>query len=425
MVNMSDTETLEDIKSPKNTSLLLSHSEEEEMFLSSFKSEKLHHSWLIVGPKGIGKATLAYRIARYIFSINNPNILKNLNLDIDTTTPIITDTHTIDYDDDEEEDDTGFFGADDLATPPTQTTTTPSVVKPSLDEFDTSSLKLQKSHPIFERLIAGGLTDLMIVECEYTDTNKIKLKTEITVDQIRKLKEFYSKTSSEDGYRVAIIDSIDEMNTNSRNALLKILEEAPRDSLLLLICNNINGLLPTIKSRCRILKLSPIDDENMKRLLKNEIDNVTDEEINEIIDMSSGSIGNALNIYNYKGLTLQTKFFEIIPEILSKKNTRILEIINMINSDGKVFQLFKNIFIKFISDAIKYKSAIETDTVDTTSYSQPKRVALDSISNYYKNIEALFKIREVLLKDFHLQSELNLDTTAVIITSFERLKNVY
>ncbi|MDE6224320.1 MAG: hypothetical protein K2M23_02475, partial [Alphaproteobacteria bacterium] len=91
-------ETIDQSKndSPKTTPFLLSHLKEETEFFNAFKSSHLHHSWLITGPKGIGKATLAYRIARYIFSLSNPDHLKNLNIKIDTSSPILTNNFSYD-----------------------------------------------------------------------------------------------------------------------------------------------------------------------------------------------------------------------------------------------------------------------------------------------------------------------------------------
>lgn len=410
-------ETIDQSKndSPKTTPFLLSHLKEETEFFNAFKSSHLHHSWLITGPKGIGKATLAYRIARYIFSLSNPDHLKNLNIKIDTSSPILTNNFS--YDEEEEGDDTEnmeFFENDSVAVSQPQS----SISKGSLEKLDTSPLKLSSSHPIFERLTAGGLTDLIIIEREYSETTN-KLKTEISVEQIRNLKEFFSKTSSEGGYKIAIIDSVDEMNANSKNALLKILEEAPAKSLLLLICHNINGILPTIKSRCRILKLSPIDNENMKLLLREKLPNITDEEITKLISISDGSIGTAINIYNNKGLDLQNKIFTLIPEIFNKKNAGILEIANLVSNE-EVFKIFQNIILNFLSNAIKYKSKIELLNLGNT-----EKIALETITAHYANIKSLFAIRENLLNNFRLYPLLNLDITALIISTFERIKNVY
>ena len=341
-----------------------------------------------------------------------------MNINIDTSSPILDNLpeNNFNYDDEDEDESEDSFSSLNYTETPIQSQSVASV---SLDKFDTSPLKLSASHPIFERLKAGGLTDLIIIEREFSDASKTKLKTEISVEQIRKLKEFFSKTSSEGGYKIAIIDSVDEMNTNSKNALLKILEEAPNQSLLLLICHNINGLLPTIKSRCRILKLSPIDDKNMELLLKDKIPSIKENEIKELIKISEGSIGTALNIYKNNGLDLQNKFLGVIPEIFNKKNSGILEIINTVGNSEEIFNIFQDIVIRFLSNAIKYKSKLPIKNLTDI-----ETRALDVITTYYKNIKSLFSIREAVLKDFRLVPLLNLDITATIISTFERIKNV-
>ena len=410
------TDSLRD-NNPKTNPYLLSHLRQEEEFFSSFKSSKLHHSWLIVGPRGIGKATLAYRIARYIFTLIDADHFKNLNIKIDQSAQIVDNSVYYEEDDDEDDytNDMEFF---DDSESDSQLSSSVSTKSDDLEELDTSPLKLPKSHPVFERLIAGGLTDLFIVEREYNDTTK-KLKTEISIEQIRALKEFFSKTSSEGGYRVAIIDSVDEMNPNSSNALLKILEEAPKKSLLLLICHNINGVLPTIKSRCRILKLSPITNDNMDILLRNYLPDIDEQSHNTLLNISGGSIGLALNIYNNNGLELQRQILKIIPEIFNKKNAGILDVANIINSE-EMFKIFEHIILNFIENAIKFKSGITLKNIDDV-----ETIALQTITSYYKNIKALFGIRESLLKNFRLYPILNLDITALVISTFERMKNVY
>lgn len=410
-MNMEEIEKEEEVKLTKN---LLSHSKEEEEFYKAYKSGKLHHSWLICGNKGIGKATLCYRIARYIFSLNNQNHLKDLNINIDTTKSILESINENEiYEDENEEEEYLYSEGLDFRTDKEN------IKEMDIEKYDDSPLKLAKNHPIYERLIKGGITDLIIIEREYTDSSKTKLKTEITIDQIRKLKDFFSKTSSEGSYRIAIIDSIDEMNTNSKNALLKILEEAPSKSLLLLVCHNINGILPTIKSRCRILKLKEIDETNMRILLKSKFDQIEEEEIEKLLDISEGSIGKAITIYKNEGLQLSEKIYEIIPEILNDRNIGILEITKEIKEETKL-NILKEIIIKFIDKVIKKKSGLKIKTIG-----QNEEIAINSMAIKYKNIKSLFRLREEILNNIEIQSKLNLDISCVVINVFERIKNVY
>ncbi len=428
--NTTSTDIIDDFKkeslTPRTSPYLLSHLEAEEEFFKLLKADNLHHSWIITGEKGIGKATLAYRIIRYIFSSsNNSDIMSNLNLELDTSISSIAsnDNSFLDDSDDEEESeytDTDFSFEDTNSSSlsaPAEKNIQNSIV---LNELDTSPLKHFASHPIFERLLAGGLTDLKVITREYSDSAKTKLKSEISIDQIRDLKEFFSKTSSEGGYKIALIDSLDEMNPKSTNALLKILEEAPNKSLLLLICNNYEALLDTIKSRCRILKLLNLNDDTMQVLLSEYIPNISEDDIAKLIMLSSGSIGTALNFYKSDGLTILDTFNSIIPDFLNKKNKRLLELTSLIGNSEIKFKVFQKILITFINKLIKLNS-----NVSVSFSSKEEEQALCLAQKYFLNTDKLFKIREEVLKNFELTPILNLDTTAAIITCFERLKNAY
>lgn len=409
------------IGTPIATPFLIGHTEAEHEFLDCFKSGHFHHSWIITGMPGIGKATLAYRIVRYIFSLNNQDLISNLSLDTKLdVNKIAEDNIDFNYDSDEEDSDNFSFSSDDLIIPQSQEKEKSTPTDSALQSLDNSPLKLSPKHPIFERLLAGGLTDLFVVEREYSDAAKTKLKTEISIEQIRKLKEFFSKTSSEGGYKIAIVDSVDNLNTNSSNALLKILEEAPNKSLLLLICNNYEGLIDTIKSRCRVLKLHPLSDENMEILLSEYIREISPENIKQLIHLAHGSIGAALDFYNNNGIEISEKLYSSLPEILSRKNRKILDITTLVGYSEIKFKIFSQALMVLIENIIRINTGL------TASYSSEiEERATKFCAQYFVNTEKLFKLREKFLSYFELTPVLNLDYTAVIISLFERLKNAY
>lgn len=151
-----------------------------------------------------------------------------------------------------------------------------------------TSLDVSPASPVFKLVSNNSHPDLKIIERDYTDTDKkkilkaikdgeqlssgemkeLKKSAFIRVDDVRTINEFLSKRSSNDGWRIVIIDSIDDMNVASANAVLKILEEPPHKTLLLLISHNPNQLLPTIKSRCAKIELKPLSDANVASLLR-------------------------------------------------------------------------------------------------------------------------------------------------------------
>ena len=192
---------------PRETLSLYGHAEAEQAFLDAYRGGRMPHAWLIGGPRGIGKATLAYRMARFVFA------------------------H------------------------PDQTA---SVLKTR----DLARARLRTIGAL-RRIAAQAHSDLLALERVADD--KGKLPTLIPVDDVRKTIGFFGSTAGEGGWRVCIVDSADELNAAGANALLKILEEPPARALLLVVSHAPGRLLPTIRSRCRRLALRPLAPEDVAR----------------------------------------------------------------------------------------------------------------------------------------------------------------
>ena len=177
---------------PRETYELVGHEAAEATFAEGFARGRLHHAWMIVGPRGIGKASFAYRAARRVLGAK-PSGPKN-----------------------------GLGSAPD--------------------------------DPVCSRIEAGAHGDLLVLSPPY-DPKKGAVKRDIPVDEARRASTFFGATAAEGGWRVAIVDAVDEMNTNAANALLKTLEEPPERGLVLLVCHAPGRTLATIRSRCRQLSL--------------------------------------------------------------------------------------------------------------------------------------------------------------------------
>ncbi len=184
---------------PRETTVLFGHGEAEQALLESYRSGRLHHAWLISGPAGIGKATLAYRMARFV-----------------------------------------------LAHPDPRAATVQAA----------SSLAVAGDHAVTRRTAAQTHGDLLVIERTVNEKTG-KLRQDIQVDDVRRMVGFFGSTAGEGGWRVAIVDAVDELNDQGANALLKMLEEPPRRALLLLVSHSAARVLPTIRSRCRLLALHP------------------------------------------------------------------------------------------------------------------------------------------------------------------------
>jgi DNA polymerase-3 subunit delta' len=245
---------------PRANPDLLGHAAAERQFLASWRSGRLPHGWLITGPQGIGKATLAYRIASYVLSGGGG-----------------------------EADGGGLFG----------------------DAAPAENLHVDPESPVFRRIAASGHADLLTIERAFTSDKDIdddprarERATVIRVDDVRKAGGFIRMTPAEGGWRVVVVDAADEMNQNAANALLKMLEEPPDKALILLVNHAPGRLLPTIRSRCCRLRLEALDDADVATLLARYMPGLSAEDTAALVRLGEGSIGRALALADQGALAL-------------------------------------------------------------------------------------------------------------------------
>lgn len=255
---------------PRFNPRLIGHGHAEQRFLSTWLSDRLPHGWLLTGPRGIGKATLAFRIARFVLSNGGDQ----------AAAP-------------------GLFG-----------------------EPVVPSLGLDAENPVFRRIASCGHADLMTLERTINpDTNK--LRNTIAVEDVRRAGDFLRLTASEGGWRVVIIDSVDELNVNAANALLKILEEPPDRALMLLVCHAPGRLLPTIRSRCCQMPLTPLQDEEVISILQTSNPNLPPNDLQPLCQLSDGSPGRASALAEQGGLELYREMVSLLAA-LPKTDTSAL-----------------------------------------------------------------------------------------------------
>ncbi|WP_120501424.1 DNA polymerase III subunit delta' [Roseovarius sp. EL26] len=243
---------------PRETIHLYGQDAAETTFLSAFNAGRLHHAWLMAGPRGVGKATLAWRIARFLLA-----------------TP--------------DADDGGLFGE----------------AMPSPETLDISS-----EHPVARRLLAGSDPGLYHITRSVNEKTG-KMRDAILADAVRELNQFLQLSAADGGRRVVIIDSADEMNTQAANALLKMLEEPPALTTFLLITHQPARLLPTIRSRCRVLRLNTLSEHDMATALA-QAGVEQAEDAPALAALSGGSVGESIRLINQDGLKVYDELVQII-----------------------------------------------------------------------------------------------------------------
>jgi DNA polymerase-3 subunit delta' len=247
-----------DVLLPRENFALFGHADAEQTLLESYKSGRIAHAWLIGGPPGIGKATLAYRFARFVLAHPVPQA------------------------------------------PAVQNAT---------------SLAVDEDNLVARRIAAQAQGDLLVLERTVNEQTG-KLYTVIRVDDVRRSVGFFGSTAGEGGWRIAIVDAVDDLQREGANALLKVLEEPPARTLLLLISHAPGRELPTIRSRCRRLLLRPLADEDVVRAIAHGTGRAADDEhVRAATAAADGSVGRALRFLDEKALALRQRVLDLFAQL--------------------------------------------------------------------------------------------------------------
>ena len=237
------------VRHPRETPDLFGHREAEAALLSAYRSGRIPHAWLIGGAQGIGKATLAYRMARFVLTHPNP-------------------------------------------------------LTPSVQSAQT--LAVDPGEPVARQVSNGAHGGLLVLERGLNDRGV--MRTVITVDETRETISFFGSTAAVDGWRVCIVDTVDELNPNAANALLKILEEPPQRSLFLLASHSPARALPTILSRCRKLPMRPLATADVIHAASRAANMAEDDPaLTEAAEAAEGSVARAITLLGGDALKLQQR----------------------------------------------------------------------------------------------------------------------
>ncbi|WP_272008606.1 DNA polymerase III subunit delta' [Roseovarius sp. ZX-A-9] len=279
---LSQPDRVEGAPHPRETLHLIGQGAAEAGFLEAYNSGRLHHGWLITGPRGVGKATLAWRIARFLLATEDADAGG------------------------------GLFGD-----------------APEVPQ----NLDIAPDHPVSRRLLAGSDPGLFHITRTLNEKTG-RMRDQIVAEDVRRLARFLGLSAADGGRRVVIIDSADEMNVQAANALLKMLEEPPARTSLLLISHQPTRLLPTIRSRCRELRLPPLGPDDMAAALVQAGVETDGADAVALAALSGGSVGEAVRLSNLGGLEMYRELTQLFASLPQLDRVRALKLANAAATRG-------------------------------------------------------------------------------------------
>ncbi len=348
------------VPAPREQTALIGHEAAEGTLLQAFQANRLPQGLLITGPHGIGKATLAFRFARFLLT-------------------------------QAAEQGTGGLFAPAMPT----------------------SLAVAPEHPVFRRVASAGHADLLTIE-RGIDPKRKRARTEIVVEDIRAIGAFLRLTPAEGGWRIVVIDTADEMNRNAANALLKILEEPPARAILILVSDNPGRLLPTIRSRCRRLALRPLPEATVADLVARYRPDLSQRDRDALTDLAEGSIGHALELAEEGGVALHRKLVGLLGALPELDGVALHAFADKVarwgNDDG--YRVFTELMPATLARAIAAAAAGTRPGAEAPLVTLLSRRGLDRWVEVWDKITHLFAQADAV----------NLDRKQVVLNAFFALE---
>ncbi len=356
---------------PMLTNKIIGHSSQKLNFLNSFASNRLPQCWLLVGERGVGKASFAWLVAKFLL--------------------------TTKYE--------------------------PSDLKIDLNKSNINSILEPQNGGTLNRIISGSEQRVYIVRRGYNEKRKEFFK-QISIEDVRNLQSYCSLSMADGGKRVIIIDTADDLNKSSSNALLKLLEEPPKNTIFLLISHQPNLLLPTFTSRCQKLSFSSLDQTEIGAVLTSIGCEVEPSDEVSISILSNGSAGTACRLINSNCINLYRDILNLVSSLpnLNVNGTLQLSQNYFANARSNEFEIFIEIMQQFFSRLCK-TGAMQKPLLPSVT---------DNEANIMKNLCPS-------LKSAHLWSEaanitlaklnkgylLNIDIESLILDAFIYLEQCY
>ncbi len=344
---------------PRAATELIGHEAAEKQFLDAWNNGRLAHAWLIAGPRGIGKATLAFRIARFVLAGGG-------------------------------EASGGLFGGG-----------------------GPESLSIPTDHPTFRRVLSNGHPDLRVIERGWSADGK-KRQSEIPVDSVRTIGGFLALTPAEGGWRVVIIDAADELNRSGANAILKLLEEPPRNALILMISHSPDRLLPTIRSRCRRLLLRPLAEDVVVTLLRRRLPEMSEADARGVARIAEGSIGRALALVEGEGLALYRSMIDLLNGLPRMDVNTLHSFSDKVGGDEEKSRTVESLFLRWL--------AVTAGRGDAAAEVVPGEAALGQRLLAAAGKDRWLELWDKAVRGFERSEAVNLDRKQVLLNTFLSLE---
>jgi DNA polymerase III subunit delta' len=299
--NAIEPDRLDPFSSPRDVDRVFGHDAAAAEFEAALTSGRLHHAWLLVGPEGVGKATLAYRFARTVL--------------------------------------TGAEGPH-----------APHDVPPE--------------DPVFRKVAGLAHPNLLLIRRSWIEKTK-RYSQWIGVDEVRRLRAFLGNTAGEGDWRVVVVDRADELNQNAANALLKALEEPPPRTLFLLVSSAEGRLPVTIRSRTRVLRVPALENEPLAKAVRAALDRdgvkADAKGLDLALALSQGSVRRALELVSGKGIELYEDIlstFAALPDMDGGAVHKQAEKLSGVN-DTERLELYLALLLGLIERLIRFTATGE------------------------------------------------------------------
>ena len=356
---LPEPDRLEGFPHPRETRKLFGHERHENELARSFSNARMHHSWLITGPEGIGKATLAYRFAKFALA--------------------------------RAEERRGHGKALDIA-----------------EESRTLRQVQLLSHP-----------GLLVLRRPF-DLKSKRFMTKITIDEVRRLRGFLRHHSDAGSWRVVIVDRADEMNLNAANAILKALEEPPERTIFFLLTIEPGRLLNTIRSRCRLLPLSPLNERDLQLAGEQaseaaEFDTASLQQLDNLVQHAEGSVRRLLYLSTEEGFETYESVVTLLKNAANPNWTDVHQKVDALTSatDSRRFDLFYDMLLGEVARKVRVRATHRTGLQDPTLAQEEMGDRL--LASWASVWETLWRRRS--------EAELlNLDRKALILGAIECLE---